>query len=112
LFYASASEVGWQSYEAGSDLQVGTGEVRFVGVTHALDGTLQGYVDGVPVGAPVVHGYHAANGWSRIGSSGYGTVESNGYPGALGAVVVVPTAIDASVVARIHEWARGRFGAR
>ncbi len=112
LFYASASEVGWQSHEVGSDLQVGTGEVRFVGVTHALDGTLQGYVDGAPVGAPVVHGYHATNGWSRVGSSGYGTVESNGYPGALGAVVVVPGAIDASVVARIHAWARGRFGAR
>ena len=112
LFYTSASGGGWQSHEVGSDLQVATGEVRFVGVTHALDGTIQSYIDGAPVGAPVVHGYYALNGWSRVGSSGYGSVETTGYPGALGAVIVVPGAIDASVVARIHEWARGRFGVR
>jgi len=111
LYYASASGNEWESYEVGSELQKGPGEVRVVGVTHASDGTLQGYIDGVATGDPANHGYFESNGWSRIGSSGYGTVQSTAYPGTLGAVVIVPAAIDAATVERIHQWAQGRFGA-
>lgn len=110
LYYATSSKSAWTSYEAGSGLQEGTGEVRFVGLTHDSDGTVQGYIDGATAGDPATHAYSSACGFSRIGSGGYTPTATTAYPGTLGAVVVVPSAIDSATVERMHQWAMGRFG--
>lgn len=110
LFYTSSSPTaGWEAAAAGSGLQEGPGSVRFQGFTHTADGTLQGWIDGAPAGAATNVGYTPFHGWSRIGAGGYAPVSYTGYPGSLGAVVILPHAVDAATVARMQQWAHGRF---
>ena len=110
LFYTSSSPTsGWEAAAAGGGLQEGPGSVRFQGFTHGADGTLQGWIDGAPAGAATNVGYTPFHGWSRIGAGGYAPVSYTGYPGSLGAVVILPHAADAATVARMQQWAHGRF---
>ena len=86
-------------------------EERFAGFSHATDGTLQAYIDGIPAGAPESRAYQGADiGWSTIGAGRNHTANSH-YGGTLGAVIVLPTSVELETVARIHAWAQGRFGA-
>jgi hypothetical protein len=99
---------GWQTATAGEGYQDGPDTVISVGFTHAADGTVQAYGEGVPVGDPTVLGYNATyEGWRTIGAS-YGL--SSHFVGTLGAVVILPEAADADTAARIDTWAQGRFG--
>lgn len=106
----------WSTVSGGSGLQEGPGAARFAGLTHAADGTVQVYVDGAPAGAPASADYGIARAWSRIGgslddplSSGYYSPHTR-FSGTAGAIIILPEAADATTTARIHEWARGRFG--
>ena len=99
----------WTSFRAGAGLAEGPGAVHLAGITHGLDGTVTGYIDGAAVGDPANVGYSEMNAWSRIGAGGYGVTDGSGFTGSLGAVVIVPAAVDAANVARINAWARGRF---
>jgi hypothetical protein len=106
----------WEVTRAGTDLQHMAGEVRFAGVTHATDGTVQIWVDGAAEGAPGTGyygtGYYGTErGWSRIGGGIIPWVDSY-FAGTLGAVVIVPATVDAATIERIHQWSIGRFGAR
>lgn len=110
LYYtSSSSSAGWVGGGAGSDLQYNTGEVRFLGFTHASDGRLQAWVDGAPAGPASNGGYSPFHGWSRIGAGGYAPIASTAYAGTLGAVVILPSAADAATVAKMQRWAQGRF---
>ena len=87
------------------------GDVRLAGFSHAGDGTLQAYVDGVPEGEAVNRTFEIeGNGWNTIGAGWNHTANSH-YGGTLGAVIIVPSGVDAATVARMHAWAQGRFGA-
>lgn len=108
-----AGEPVWTRVEVGSGLQEGAGDVRLLGLSHASDGTVTAWIDGVaePAGSA---GYGSPRRWSRLGGS-----QSDGYygpntrfAGTLGAVLVLPEVLDQATVERIHAWARGRFGAR
>ncbi len=104
----------WTNHTAGEELQMNVGEVRFVGLTHAASGTLQTWVDGAVAGESTSIDYSSTNeGWSTIGA-GLATgsdTSINHLGGTLGAVVVLPSAIDATTVEKMHQWAIGRFGA-
>jgi len=108
-YTSSAAPVGWDFATFGSGLQQHQGEVRFAGFTHSTDGRVQGWVDGVAVGSPVDVGYTPFHGWSRIGAGGYAGVANTGYAGTLGAVIILPVAVDVTTVDRMHRWAQGRF---
>ena len=112
--YGASGELLWSRVAAGSGLQEGTGEARFAGVTHALDGTVAMYADGVEVGPAGAASYATARAWSRIGGGmdGYYEGPNSRFSGTIGAVVVLPEATDPETVARIHAWAQGRFGVR
>ncbi len=100
-----------QPVRAGSGLMREEGDVRFAGFTHASDGALQAYVDGVAEGDAAARPYVPDSArWSTIGAGWLHAPKSH-YGGTLGAVIIVPTAIDAATVARMHAWAQGRFGA-
>lgn len=103
----------WTRVSGGEGLQEGPGEVRMAGLSHAADGTVQVWVDGVAEGAPEVADYSIARAWSRLGGGFDDNYEgpNSRFAGTVGAVLVLPEAADADTVARIHEWARGRFGA-
>ena len=110
LHYTSSSAPdGWAAATFGSGLQQHQGEVRFAGLTHSADGRVQGWIDGVATGSPIDVGYSPFHGCSRIGAGGYAPVASTAYAGTLGAVLILPTAVDAATVDRIHRWAQGRF---
>lgn len=102
----------WDVVHVGADLQAGPGSVHAVGFTHAVDGTLTGFVDGVGEVAASTD-YAEARGWSRIGGGldGPGEGVTNRFAGTLGAVVIVPEVVEEEDAARLHAWARGRFGA-
>jgi hypothetical protein len=97
----------------GDGLQEGTGAVRFAGVTHAADGAVQVWVDGLAAGPSASADYGVPRAWSELG----GSIDDTYYgpntrlAGTVGAVVVLPEAADAATVARVHAWARGRFAA-
>ena len=100
-----------QPARAGSGLMREEGDVRFAGFTHASDGALQAYVDGVAEGDAAARPYAPDSArWSTIGA-GWLHGPNSHYGGTLGAVIIVPTAVDAVTVARMHAWAQGRFGA-
>ncbi|MEQ1564992.1 MAG: IPT/TIG domain-containing protein [Myxococcota bacterium] len=108
----SYGEPLWTRVTGGAGLQEGVGEVHLAGLTHAVDGTVQVYVDGAPAGSPVFAEYGAVpRGWSRVGGSlddpYYGP--NSRFAGTLGALIVLPEAVDPESVARIADWARGRF---
>lgn len=109
-----SGETLYETVRGGEGLQEGPGEVRFAGLTHDPSGTVQIYVDGVATGEPGAADYSSARGWSRIGGgfddAYYGP--NSRFGGTLGAVVVLPEAASAETAAKIHAWARGRFGAR
>jgi hypothetical protein len=112
IFYTSAHpQQGWVYAEAGTGLLRGPGEVRFAGFSHAADGQLQGWIDGIRAGSPIDGGYSEFHGWTKLGAAGYGPTGANAFAGSLGAVVILPFAADAETVARIHAWSQGRFGA-
>lgn len=101
---------GWQHLDAGDGYQTGVGEVFDAGFSHAADGTIQAYGRGVAVGDPASFGYTPeGEGWRTLGASlGY----SQAFVGTLGAVIIVPEAVDAATAAKVHTWAQGRFGVR
>lgn len=110
LAYTEGSDGQWKTLSAGRGYQDGVGDVVCLGVSHAADGTVQAWGDGVAVGDAAAFGYTADyEGWRTIGA-GYGL--SDRFVGAIGAVVVLPAAADAATAAKIHEWAQGRFLAR
>lgn len=101
---------GWKTLTAGGGYQEGVGEPLCLGFSHALDGTVQAWADGVAVGEPAQLGYTPTyEGWRTLGAS-YGG--GNAFVGSLGAVVILDTPADAALAARIHQWAVGRFGVR
>lgn len=102
----------WTRIEGGEGLQEGPGEVRMAGLTYADDGTVQVYVDGAAVGPTSTADHGKPRAWSRIGGSLTGDYYGPNarFAGTVGAVLIVPTALDPESVARIHTWARGRFG--
>jgi hypothetical protein len=103
----------WTHLEAGSGLQEGPGEVRLLGLSHAVDGAVTAFIDGAPEPAGSA-GYGSPRRWSRLGGSqddGYYGPNTR-FGGTLGAVLVLPEVVDQDTVNRIHAWARGRFGAR
>lgn len=104
----------WSVTRAGTDLQHNAGQIRFAGISHALDGTVQGWVDGAAADEPG-HGVYNPNlGWSRIGggmADDGPTAVDNRFAGTLGAVIIVPSAVDGATVERMHQWAMGRFNA-
>ncbi len=102
----------WAVATAGDELQRGPGEPHLAGMTLAADGTIGLDVDGAEVGAPVSAPFDLAPAWSRIGAGidGAGEGPLNRFAGSLGAVVIVPTALDATTRAKLHGWAQGRFG--
>ncbi len=105
-------ELLWTRVDGGSGLQEGPGEVRMAGLTYAAEGAVQVYVDGAPVGSPASVDNGKPPAWSRLGGSlqdGYYGPNTR-FAGTVGAVVVLPAATDEATVARIHAWARGRFG--
>lgn len=102
----------WARVEGGSDLQEGPGQVRLAGMSHAADGTVTTWVDGGPVASSGPASYASPRSWSRVG----GSLDGGGYygpnmrfAGTLGAVVILPRAMDEQTAERIHAWARGRF---
>ena len=104
----------WSYVRAGAGLQEGPGEVRLVGLSHAADGAVTAWIDGAPTPAGQAT-WGEGRAWSRIGSG----MDGDGYygpntrfAGELGAVLVLPGALDAATAERIHAWAQGRFGAR
>ncbi len=101
----------WSITRADAKLQIGAGEVRLAGVTHGSDGKVQLFVDGVAAGTPGMAYYDAERGWSRIGGGmGQGPLAvDNRFAGSLGAVIILPSVADAATVAKLHQWARGRF---
>ncbi len=110
-----AGEPLWARVEGGAGLQEGPGEVRIAGLSHAPSGEVTVWVDGLGAAASGTASYETPRAWSRIG----GSLDGDGYygpntrfAGTLGAVLILPQAIDAELAARIHTWARGRFGAR
>lgn len=113
LYYTSSSGVdGWVQTSAGSGLQSHDGKVRMMGFTHDSDGSIQGWVDGKSVGNKVNGGYSEYHGWSRLGAGGYGPITSSGYMGALGAIIILPKAIDDQTIKKIYAWSQGRFGVK
>jgi len=102
----------WARVEAGSGLQDGPGAARLVGMSHATDGTVTAWVDGVEVATSGGAAYASPRSWSRIGGSMEGPYygPSSRFAGTLGAVLVLPRALDAPTMRRVHAWARGRFG--
>lgn len=101
----------YSRFSAGSGLQEGTGEARFVGFSHGTDRTVTAWIDGSLAGEGEAD-YGSARAWSAIGSGledGYYGPNTR-FAGTLGAVIVLPTAVEAETVERIHAWARGRFG--
>ena len=109
LHYVSSGPDGWLSFQAGDDLTDKTGAVRLAGVTQGADGTVVGWVDGAPIGEPTALGYSQYHGWDRIGAGGYGATDASGFAGSIGAVVVVPAALDAADITKLHAWAQARF---
>ncbi len=104
----------WSTTTADADLQVATGEVRLAGLTHATDGALRLVADGAFIGAEAQAHYGPSRSWRRIGGGidGPGEGAFNRFGGTLGAVLVLPFAADEALIARVHAWAQGRFGAR
>ncbi len=105
-------EPRWSRFAQGSGLQEGPGEVRLAGVTQGVDGAVQVWIDGVAVGDVAYADPSIAPSWSRLGGAmddGYYGPNTR-FAGTLGAVIIVPEAVDAATMARIAEWARGRFG--
>ncbi len=101
----------WARVDAGEGLQVGAGDVRLLGMSHGVDGTVTGWVDGQPLAAGVAD-YSTPRSYSRIGGSQDDTYygPNTRFAGTLGVVIVLPEVVDAPTMARIHAWARGRFG--
>lgn len=108
-----AGEPLWARVEAGAGLQVGAGEVRLMGMSHAVDGTVTGWIDGQPEAGGVAD-YSTPRSFSRIGGSQDDTYygPNTRFAGTLGVVIVLPTVVEADTMARIHAWAQGRFGVR
>jgi hypothetical protein len=99
-------------FAVGSGLQEGPGEVRLAGVTHAVDGAVAGWVDGALAGEGAAD-YGTPRAWTSIGGGledGYYGPNTR-FSGTIGAVLVLPWVADEATVARVHAWARGRFGA-
>jgi hypothetical protein len=94
----------------------GTGQdddrTRLVGFTHALDGTVSAYIDGVSTGAPQEAAYDAGfMSWNAVGC-GYST--GSRAQVLLGVVVVVPGVVSAEDIARLtifaEKWGVGTGG--
>lgn len=104
-------EAVYSRFTAGSGLQDGPGEAHFAGVTHAVDGGVAGWIGGA-LAEEGEADYGTPRAWSAIGGSMedayYGP--NTRFGGSLGAVIVLPEAADASTVAHMYQWARGRFG--
>lgn len=105
-------EPTWTRVVAGNGLQEGPGEVHFVGLTHATDGSVEAWVDGERVTASASASYATPRSWRHIG----GSLEGNYYgpnsrfAGTVGAVIILPGVVDDATVERIHQWSQGRFG--
>ncbi|MCC6620072.1 MAG: IPT/TIG domain-containing protein [Deltaproteobacteria bacterium] len=101
----------WITLTGGEALQRDVGALHLAGVTHAPGGEVRLFVDGAQVGEGRAH-FGAERGWSRIGAGldGAGEGPANRFGGTLGAVIILPGAADDETVARLHAWARGRFG--
>ena len=106
-----AGEPLWARVEASEGLQEGPGEVHVVGMSHALDGAVTAWVDGVGMATGVAD-YSTPRSFSRLG----GSFDGNGYygpntrfAGTLGAVLVVPRVLTDNEIAKVQAWARGRF---
>ena len=80
------------------------GRARLVGFTHAVDGTVTGYIDGDQSGEPELHEYDRGYvGWDSIGA---GYAGGNRAQVVLGLVVIIPDVISAGDLARLVEYAR------
>ena len=103
----------WDVVHVGAGLQEdGDAAVHDVGISHATDGKLRAFVDGVAADAGET-AYDSPRGWSRIGGGIDGGTEGafNRFAGTIGAVVIVPGTVGDSDAALLHQWALGRFGA-
>ncbi|MFO0552259.1 MAG: IPT/TIG domain-containing protein [Polyangiaceae bacterium] len=102
----------WARVEGGSDLQDGPGAAHLVGMSHAIDGTVSAWVDGAEVPTNGAASYATPRAWSRLGGSMEGPYygPNTRFAGTLGAVIILPRAVDEATARRIHAWARGRFG--
>lgn len=102
----------WDILHIGSGLQEDqTPKVHVVGLSHANDGKVRTFIDGVGVDAGTSD-IDSPRGWSRIGGGIDGGTEGpyNRFAGILGAVIIVPNAVSDADAERIHQWALGRFG--
>jgi hypothetical protein len=80
------------------------GKTRLVGFTHARDGTVVAYIDGVAVGEPAATSYDAPyTGWDQLGA---GFAGGNRAQVMLALVVVIPAVIDPGDLARLNAYAR------
>ena len=84
---------------------------HLAGITHAQSGEVRVWVDGLPA-ADGLASYDGPRSWSRLGGGLDGVLEgpNSRFAGALGAVLVLPGVADEDTIARVHAWARGRFG--
>lgn len=105
-------EVVLERVALGEGLAVGPGSVHTTGITHAADGAVVGWSDGVVTGTGTAD-YGSPRAWTALGEGledGYYGPNTR-FGGTLGAVVIVPSVLGAEDTERLHQWARGRFGA-
>jgi hypothetical protein len=80
------------------------GAAHLVGFTHAVDGTVQAWVDGAPSGEPAATSYDSVNmGWDRVGAGFAGGQRAQVM---LGMVVVVPRVLSAEEIGRLSAYAQ------
>jgi hypothetical protein len=102
----------WTRVEGGSGLQEGPGSVHVAGLTHAPDGTVRTWVDGVAAGEGTAD-WGVGRSWRQLGGGMDGPYygPNSRFAGTIGAVVVAPAVLSDTELARIAAWAEGRFGA-
>jgi len=102
----------WARVEGGAGPQEGVGSPRLLGVSHAADGSVVGWIDGDAVALAGSASYASPRSWSRIGGSLEGDYygPNSRFAGTLGALLIVPRVLEASELQRVHTWAQGRFG--
>jgi hypothetical protein len=115
-FVAAGIDAGRVGYSEGSGAWVKTfrgsgysdrdGKLGAFAVTHATDGTLTFYADGVQVGATASVGYAVGStGWRTLGC-GLGATYATG---VIGAIAIANSVLATSAIEDFASWAKTRF---
>lgn len=97
---------GWVKTFRGTGLSDRDGKLGAFAVTHATDGTLTFYADGVQLGATASVGYAVgATGWRTLGS-GLGATYATGI---IGAIAIADSVLPTSAIEDFASWAKTRF---